>query len=125
MSEARRATADDQDPESREAGAAPAHQSMVRARHADANGVRGVSRRARLGVRLPVAAVPVARVQARPQRSYGAVALQPSLRVLPRAKGGARSPRSLRRVPALSIPRRPPRARGARRARLDAVVRAP
>src|SRR6185503_3352534 len=84
----------------------------------------GVPRRARVGVGFPVAAVSPARVQARPQGPGGAVAFHASPRVLPRAEARARAPRSLRRVSALSIPRRPSRPRGARRARLDSTLRA-
>src|SRR5213075_1754392 len=105
VSASRRAAAQHQDPEPREAGPASADQSVVRARDADADGVLRVSRDARLGIGLPVAAVSTARVQAREQGSRLPVALQSPPRVLPRAQARARAAKLVRRVPTLPLSR--------------------
>ncbi len=118
-------TAQHQDPEPRETGAAPAHQPVVGARDADADGILGIPRRARQRIGIPVAAVSAARVQARQQGPRAVVALQPSPRVLPAAQSSARASEPLRRVPALFISRGSSRAGRARRARLERSVRAP
>ena len=120
----RRARAVLQDPRAREAHPEAAVRAVGGARDADALRVRRVPPGARQFVRLPVRAVPRARVPARQQERADARRVPARRGDVRRARRAAARAVAVRRVPAASRAPRPAGAGRVRRARLHAALRA-